>query len=1169
MLPSFREDERSQIPALQLLQNLGYTYLTPEEALLERNNKKANVVLEGILETQLKKINKIHFKNKEYSFSDINIKNAIKDLKDIPYDGLIKTSEKVYDLLTLGKSYEQNIDGDNKSFNIKYIDWDNIENNVFHVTEEFEVERTSSNKTCRPDIILFVNGIPFVVIECKRPDIKDPIIEAISQNIRNQTDEYIPKLFTFTNIVMGVSSTEAMYATTGTQEKFWAVWEEKEGVKFYAPTEDNELNTNLKEDTSNYNHESQSLSTGVKYYTPTEENELNTNLKEDTSNYNHESQSLSMGVKYYTPTEDNELNTNLKEDTSNYNHEYTRTGVKLYAHPLAHPLSSLINKPLTKEQNNKLFLDRPRSIRSFFENMGDRLETQQDKAIYSLLQPKRLIDLSHKFIVFDNGEKKICRYQQYFAIQETLKRVKNIDPNNVRAGGVVWHTQGSGKSLTMVMLAKSLALDPEIKNPRIVLVTDRVDLDVQINKTFTQCGKSPKQATTGTHLLELIESKKHDIITTVIDKFDSVIKKREIREESNDIFILVDESHRSQYGSTHVNMRKVFPKACYIGFTGTPLMKKDKSTVNKFGGIIHQYTIDQAVNDKAVLPLLYESRHVLQEVTQTTIDMLFNRITKDLSEDHKTKLKKKFSRMDQLNEAEQKIQMIALDVADHFKKNVSQPFKAQLTAPSKEAAIKYKKYFDDDGKISSEVIISPPDAREGYGDIYEEADDEVLKFWKKMMTKYKDEKDYNKSIIDSFKDGEHPQILIVVDKLLTGFDAPKNTVLYITRNLKEHNLLQAIARVNRLYEGKDFGFIIDYYGILGNLDQALSTYGSLSSFDEEDIAGTLTNVLEEVKTLPQKHSEVWDIFKSIINKSDIEAFERLLSDEYLREKFYEKLTAFIKVLSIAFSTFEFMDTTPKDKVDTYKKDMTFFKNLRESIIKRYSDEPNYKEYEPKIKKLVDTYIPSSGVEQLTQQVNIFDKEKFDLEVAKLGTVSSRADTIASRTKKAISEKMEEDPAFYTNFSKMLEESIKAYKDKVITEIEHLKNVTHIMDSIRNRSGDDIPQKLNNHEVAKAFYGITFDVIKKVSEDTLVVRDSSSSFDIKDISADISLKIDDVFKNNIVVDWTNKQDIKNRIFNQIEDILYSIKGRYNLSISTDDMDLIIEKSLSIGTKRYYQ
>ena len=177
--------------------------------------------------------------------------------------------------------------------------------------------------------------------------------------------------------------------------------------------------------------------------------------------------------------------------------------------------------------------------------------------------------------------------------------------------------------------------------------------------------------------------------------------------------------------------------------------------------------------------------------------------------------------------------------------------------------VKVKKYFDDDGTFSSEVIISPPDAREGYEDIYEEANDEVLKFWKKMMTKYKDEKDYNKSIINAFKDDENPQLLIVVDKLLTGFDAPKNTVLYITRNLKEHNLLQAIARVNRLYEGKDFGFIIDYYGILGNLDQALTTYGSLSSFDEDDIAGTLTNVLEEVKTLPQKHAEVWDIFKEI------------------------------------------------------------------------------------------------------------------------------------------------------------------------------------------------------------------------------------------------------------------------------------------------------------------
>ncbi|MGH9768927.1 MAG: type I restriction endonuclease subunit R, partial [Blastocatellia bacterium] len=539
-LPSFMEDHVSQIPALQLLQNMGYVYLRPQEIHLERRGTLSNVLLEGVLERQLRRLNRINFKGREREFSDANIQAAIQALKNVVLaDGLTRMNERVYDLLSLGKSFEQTIEGDTKSFSLNYIDWKRPENNVFHVTEEFEVERAGSHQTCRADVALFVNGIPFVVIECKRPDEKDAIKNAIRRHLRNHQGEYIPQLFAYSQILMAVNQDEAMYATTGTPFEFWARWRERADI----------------------------------------------------------------------------------------NEEISR----------------LVNKPLTKEQKDKLFADRFAYVRRYFDELEieGRLVTEQDKAIYCLLRPERLIELARQFIVFDGGRKKIARYQQYFAVKRTLDRIKRVGADGKRTGGVIWHTQGSGKSLTMVMMAKAIALEESIADPRIVLVTDRVELDDQIWGTFHSCGREPVKATTGRHLLELLALDKAAIITTVIDKFETAMKASGYQNNSNNIFALVDESHRSQYGETNAQMQKVLPNACYIGFTGTPLKKKDKNTAAKFGGVIDAYTIDEAVRDKAVAPLLYEGRHISQEVGQRAIDIWFERVTRPLAADQRRVLKRK------------------------------------------------------------------------------------------------------------------------------------------------------------------------------------------------------------------------------------------------------------------------------------------------------------------------------------------------------------------------------------------------------------------------------------------------------------------------------------------------------------------------------------------------
>ena len=369
-------------------------------------------------------------------------------------------------------------------------------------------------------------------------------------------------------------------------------------------------------------------------------------------------------------------------------------------------------------------------------------------------------------------------------------------------------------------------------------------------------------------------------------------------------------------------MRQALPNACYIGFTGTPVLKKNKDTVEKFGGLIHTYTIDEAVEDKAVVELLYEGRHVHQLVKKNEIDKWFNRETYKISEKQAEYLKLRFAATDPLNKAAQKVKEIAWNISIHFRDNwQGTPFKGQIVAQDKEHALMFRDFLNEIGIVNAEVLISGPDEREGETDIYSENKEAVQRFWKVMMDKYGSEKEYNKQLINAFKYGDDLEIIIVVDKLLTGFDAPRNTVLYLTRSLKEHSLLQAIARVNRLYEGKDFGYIIDYAGVLGNLNDALELYRNLPEFDPEDLKNILRDIATEVQKLSQTHTVLWDTFKEIKNKNDVEEYEQFLADQAMRDKFYERLTAYSKALSIALANAKFLEETPEVEISKFKADL--------------------------------------------------------------------------------------------------------------------------------------------------------------------------------------------------------------------------------------------------------
>ena len=380
------EREQSQLPAVALLCRLGCHYLTREEALALRGGKASRILLEDVLRSQLLRLNRIRYKGREHAFSPANVRRAIQALDDVPLaEGLQRGGEQVYDLLRLGKSLEQTVEGDTKSFTLHYVDWDRPENNVYHVTTEYELLRASSQKPCYLDVVLFVNGIPFVVVECKARGVD--LATAVSDILAYQSAEFVPELFKYVQIVLATNVHEAKYATAGTEAKFWAVWKSREDV-------------------------------------------------------------------------DAEI-------------------------------EAMLRAPLPEVEREAVLINFVREARQFYavEQQG-RMVTEQDRALYSLCRPERLMELVGRFIVYDGGIKKVARYPQYYAVKRAMAQILSKSRDGTRPGGVIWHTQGSGKALTMVMLANAIAQSREIENPRILLVTDRVDLDKQIGGTFRRCSDS-------------------------------------------------------------------------------------------------------------------------------------------------------------------------------------------------------------------------------------------------------------------------------------------------------------------------------------------------------------------------------------------------------------------------------------------------------------------------------------------------------------------------------------------------------------------------------------------------------------------------------------------------------------------------------------------------------
>ncbi|MCK9246572.1 MAG: type I restriction endonuclease subunit R [Anaerolineaceae bacterium] len=1049
--PKFQEEYSAKLPALTLLASLGWTFLSPQQALAARGGKTNEVVLRDVLRTELQK-RTFTVAGKTNPLSEKSIDNLIAEVcSPALNEGLLAANERLYNHLLYGISVTEFVDGKKANPTVALIDWHNPANNSFVFTEEFTVTRSGGVESRRPDIVCFVNGIPLVVIEAKRPDghiKKGPTIaEGISQSLRNQRPDEIPQLYAYSQLLLSINGHESRYGTCATPAKFWATWRE--------------------------------------------------------------------------------------EDI---------TDAEMY---------DIKNRPLSEAEYASLFNHRSIADRQWYDNLvaaGHLAVTGQDRMLISLLSPTRLLEMIRFFTLFDKKAGKIvARYQQMFGIKRLIERINTHRPDGGREGGVIWHTTGSGKSFTMVFLSKALILHDDLKQCRIVVVTDRVDLETQLSRTFVSGGeladkkdREAAMATSGRRLAEQIGKGRERIVFSLIQKFNSATKLPECVNTSSDIIVLIDEGHRSQGGENHIRMRQALPNASFVAFTGTPLLKDDKTT-NKFGPIVHAYTMQRAVEDQTVTPLLYEERIPDLDVNERAIDSWFERITEGLSDEQKADLKRKFAKKGQVYGVEDRIRLIALDIANHFAKNIDEGLKGQLACDSKASAIKYKQYLDEANLFESAVVMSPPDTREGNTAVDEEATPEVTQWWK-VHVGNQDEQSYTKKLIDRFADELDPlKVLIVVDKLLTGFDEPKNAVLYIDKPLKEHNLIQAIARVNRLHPKKKFGLLIDYRGILAELDTTIQKYQDLASrtqggYDINDIAGLYSQMSTEYKRLPQLYKQLWAIFDGVKNKNDIEQLRQVLVPRIeekhgelvdvhmkVREDFYEALTAFASCLKVALQSatfFEDKNFTEHDRRH-YKETLKQLSSLRRLVQQDAGERIDYDEYDHQVKKLLDKHVVGVGVKNSlgVYEVNKMGQSQKPEDWSEDKT-RNETDIIKTRVTRMIEQELQDDPYAQEAFSKLLRQAIEEAEQLFDHPLKQYLLFHEFEEQVQARRLTDIPDVFAGNHHAQAYFG----VFKKILPEALAVMNQQ----VQDKWVQLAFDIDKAVETAVTENSINPQNIEAEI-----------------------------------------
>ena len=748
----------------------------------------------------------------------------------------------------------------------------------------------------------------------------------------------------------------------------------------------------------------------------------------------------------------------------------------------------------------------PLGVEQLREQLG-RAPTPQDILLYGLLEPRNLLDIVRNFVVFEiedgRAVRKLTRYKQFIAVNEAMRRIRTARKPGAR-GGIVWHTQGSGKSLTMLWLALKLRRDGTQQQPTVVIVTDRTKLDRQISGVFTACGfPNPERADSVRDLRRLLEHPTGRTVMTTIQKFQELTgpgggpRRGQVHptlSEAANIFVMVDEAHRTQYQSLAANMRQALPNACFLGFTGTPIDKKDRSTLRTFGSYIDTYTIEQAVRDKATVPIFYESRLAELHIIGQTIDQVFDRVFADRSEEERAVIKRRFATEQEIARAPRRIEAICLDLLDHFNQFIApNGFKAQVVATSRHAAVSYKETLDRLNGPESALIMSA-----GHND-------------EERLTRWHLRREEQDRVIERFKDGDDPlAMLVVCDMLLTGFDAPVEQVMYLDAPLREHTLLQAIARVNRPHgDEKTYGLVVDYWGVSAKLQEALDI------FSTTEIQGALTPSVDELPRLQSRHAAAMRFFQSVADTNDLDACVRVLEPEDVRAEF-----------DLAFRRFsQSMDMLlPDQRALTYHADLRWLGKIRGTARARYRDDRlDLSGCGEKVRQLIADAVAADGIEILVKEVQLFSPE-FDEKVEALQSDEAKASEMEHAIRHEINVRVEENPAFYQTLRQRLEEIIEQRRLERMDDAQQLSLLSNLREELKGEQTQAQDVGLDGRGFA--IYGLL------QQHRASPVAEKAAPYDIA--NRDLASLIDEAVEPfTDLVDWEQKEDVQRQMRSRIK------------------------------------
>ena len=914
------ELEQAETPARELLEQLGWAYVTSSELRGERGDER-EVLLRGQLRSALLRLNEW--------LSAEQAERVIFNLEHLEEVGMGR-NQKVHEYLIFGMPLDVDGAGGRRTRIVRFFDFEHPEGgrNEFLVTTQFRVSR---GETIIPDLVLFVNGIPLVVMEAKSPDLwwRE---EAIKQLHRYQEHgarwrgRGAPDLFHYNLLCVAHCGAAAVYAGLYAPENHFFEW------KTIHPYTDEEVQR--------------------------------------------------------------------------------RFGV---------------------------------------EAQG------QARLIIGLLSPSVLLDILRDYVVYEarGGKmvKKLPRYQQYRAVRETLGRILRGEKPEDR-GGVIWHTQGSGKSLTMLWLAVKLRRQTRLgslDNPAILIVTDRTQLDRQITATFAACDfPSPEQAKTSRHLRRLLTTGVGRTVMTTVQKFEEALAEDQgALNPGANVIVMVDEAHRTQYGILAARMSQALPNAVLIGFTGTPIDKGfHHSTMRRFGPLIDSYTIPQSVADKATVPIKYELRKPELAVADgKTLDKLFEAVFGRRPPEEQARIRRRYANRETLAGADPRIRMIALDIAEHYKTKIRpNGFKAQVVAPRRETALKYAEYLRDFGIPETYPIITvTPDDGAEYDEVRSLPQEKIINDFVHEPVRFDEE------------DGEvAPEILVVVDRLLTGFDAPVEQALYLDKHLREHSLLQAIARVNRTHThqvggetvDKEYGLVVDYHGVAQDLETALA------GFEPEDVreamtpleSGRAAEIIGEAAVRAESHfrgrdlGDRWACAAVFAPGPDTEGGYR----EDLYQLFNRDYREFARLMD---------QYLPDPGALNFLDRLRRLTEIRLLVRAQYQGEDaglDWTDIGAKAKQLIDEQV-RANVRELMKPLSILDRD-FAQILDGVDHERARASVMEHAVRRVINRRMEDNPVFYEKLSRQLQEIIEQLRQGTIDDLEACRRMEKLGERMRDEEG---------------------------------------------------------------------------------------------------------------------